>query len=455
MTTIFLSFMICVFPEVGIQVLYEPDHEQLYTFDVSSDLQHWWAIGYQPGYGYRMIVDGKSYDWFEEEIDKFRVILSNDYDQVAFVAPYNGREMVVWNNVAQNEYDQVCGEYEMPLFSPDGQHLAYSAFDGEQWVVVHDGKASPGFEGIQAPTFSNDSKHWAFAGKKAERWSLVLDGKVKAEHDYIEAVRFLPDGSLHYVCADDDRWILVRGSKKSPSYEEISETTVSKDGKHYAYACRTGEKWRAVHDGKEGTEYDNVKNLTLTPSGGHIAYAAGKGSWTYDGYFQYYRFDGSYTMVLDRRELLGGPEDYDIENITFSPDEAQIAYTIGKIGEQEYLVVDTTAYPAFHGITRLVGATAANRLAYSVYDEDDRHSVIAGDQRFGPYDYVDDLGLSADGSHVVAAVQEDGKWYVMIDGKLQDPFDRISWLRWAADRRSVGAIGVRDKALCRAVYAVQ
>jgi len=348
----------------------------------------------------------------------------------------------------------VCDQYERLLFSRDGQHLAYTAYNDEHWVVVHDGKASQDFDKVQSPTFSNDSKHWAFAGRRGERWSLILDGKVKAEHDYIEAVRFLPDGSLRYIAADGEHWYLVRGTKKNAPCEEISQTTVSQDGKHYAYAARTGEKWQAVHDGKAGKEYDNVKNLTLTPSGTHIAYAAGTGSWTYDGYFQYYRFDGSYTAVLDGRELLGGPEDYDVENFTFSQDETHAAYTIGKIGEQEYVVVDTTAGPAYGGVVRLVYASAADRIAYSVY-QNDSHYVIAGDQRFGFYDYVDDLDLSADGTHVIATVQQGGKKFVMIDGKLQDPFDKITGLRWAPDRKSVGVIGIQDKALCRAVYAVQ
>lgn len=450
-----LVCMITVFPCSEFEMIYEPAGEHLLAFDFSRDLQHWWAIVYHSGNGYRLVFDGKPHDWYEDPIDQFNVVMSDSGGHIAYVVSYKGRQMVVLDIIAQEEYDQICGEYESPLFSPDGQHLAYAAFDGEQWVVVHDGKASSGFQRVQAPTFSRDGQHWAFAGRKEERWFLVLDGKVKAEHDYIEGISFLPDNALRYVAVDDQRWVLIRGGKKGPAYEEISQITFSRDNQHFAYASRTGEKWRVIYNGKEWSEHDNVKNLTLSPSGKRVAYAAGTGKWVYDNYWRYYRFDGSFTAVLDEHKLQGGPDGYDVEEFMFSSDEAHLYYTIGKIGEQELVVVDATTEPAVHGIKRLVAASAADRIAYSIYEADDKHFVIAGGRRYGPFADVEDLGLNSDGEYVVFTAQQDGKWYVVINGKLQEPFDKISRLRWSQDQRSVGVIGIQNQALYRAVYTLQ
>lgn len=457
MITILLSFFLGVFPAVGTETLYEPEGEHLMGFDVSYDMQHWWAIGYDPQNGYRIIHDAEPKDWWEDQIDQYDVVLSDSGGHIAYVVTYGGREMAVLDDVPGDQYDQVGGEFEQLDFSPDGRHLAYTAYNGEQWVVVHDGKASPGFDHVQLPTFSRDSKHWVFAGRRGERWSLMVDGKVKAEHDYIEAYGFLPDGSLQYVSVDDGRWTLIRsGRKKGSSYDEISQAAVSSDGQHCAYAARTGEKWRAVCDGKEGALYDNVQHLTLSPSGRRCAYAAGTGNWVYDSYWRYNRFDGSFVAVLDGRELLGGIDGHDVEHFMFSPDETHVYYTIGKIGENTIVAVDTTAAPPVYGLHRLVRAKAADRIAYGIYERDSRDFVVFGGQRLGPYEDFGDLGLTADGEHLAATVKQGGKWRVMIDGKLQEHgFDRMSWLRWAPDQRSVAVIGLRDKALCRAVYAVE
>jgi hypothetical protein len=450
MTIAILAIIFGVFPAAGNQVLYKLGAMSVVEFSVSDDMHHWCAITIHPDSGYRVVADGKPGAWFQE-IDWLRLGFSRDWAHWAYVGTRDGRQVLVRDNREEKEYDQVCGEYEQPLFSADGQHLAYTALDADRWVVVRDGKESGVFDQVQPPVFSADNRHLVFAGRKGNRWLIMLDGFTKAEYDYIESARFLPDGSLTYIARDKERWFLVRGTKKGPAYDEISQSKTSRDGNHYAYAARTGEKWRIVFDGKPAAEYDNVADLTISPSGRHLAYAAGSGTWTYDNYFEYYRFDGSFATVRDGRELRWGPEGFDVEFLTFSADEAHVAYSIGKIGESGYVVVDTTAGPAYRGVVRLTYAPVGNRLAYSVY-QSDTHFVVLDDRRLGPYDDVEDLRFSADGSHVIITARQSGKWRVVIDGTDQDPFEKISYIRYSPDGQYAGVLGIRDKAIYRVVY---
>jgi hypothetical protein len=454
MIIIFLSFIIGGFPAAGAQDLYRLDNESLIDLGASPDLDHWFCVTTNAEHGFRLIADGKVGEWYDE-IDPFKVSYSRDGAHLAYVGTRNGRQVMVRDDREEKEYDKVCGDYELPLFSADGRRLGYTAFEADRWVVVCDGKESPAFDQVQPPVFSADGRHLVFAGRKGERWSIVLDGVTKAEHDFVESAGFLPDGSLMYVGRDKDRWSLVRGKTKGPAYDEISGLRTSRDDQHCAYAARTGEKWRAVLDGKPAAEYDNVKDLTFSPSGKRLAYAAGSGTWTYDGYWDYNRFDGSFCAVLDGRELHWGPEGYDVDYLTFSADEEHIAYSIGKIGEAGYVVTDTTAGPSYRGILTVVYAPAGSRWAYSYYQPGDSHFVALADRRFGPYNDTQGPFFSGEGNRLAYADRRGSDWQVAIDGVLQpDRFDRITYLRLSPDRQFAGLLGIQNETIRRVVYAL-
>lgn len=454
MIIILLSFIVSGFPAAGVQDLYQLQDEWLIDLGASPDLSHWFCVTTNNENGFRVIADGKSGGWFDE-IDPYKVTYSVDGVHLAYVGTREGRQVVVRDDREEKEYDKICGDYEQPLFSVDGKHLAYTARNNGRYIVVRDGKESPAFDGIRPPVFSADGKYLVYAGRKDDRWSVVLDGVTKAEHDYVESVCFLPDGSLIYVSRDKDRWSLVRGKTKGPAYDEISGLKISRDGSRYAYAARTGEKWRAVIDGKPAAEYDNVMDLTFSPSGKRLAYAAGSGTWTYDGYWDYNRFDGSFCAVLDGRELRRGPDGYDVEYLTFSADETRLAYSIGKIGESGYVVTDTMPGPNCRGILTVVFAPIGGRLAYSYYQPGDSHFVALADRRFGPYVDTQIPLFAGDGDRIVYAARRGADWQVAIDGVDQpDSFDRINYLRLSPDRKYAGLVGIRGMTIRRAVYAL-
>jgi hypothetical protein len=452
MIMIFLSFIISGFPAAGVQDLYQLNDEWLVDLGASADLDHWFCVTTNADDGFRIIADGRVGGWFGE-IDPYKVVYSSDGAHLAYVGTREGRQVLVRDDREETEYDKICGDYEIPLFSADGRHLAYTALKDGRYIVVHDGKESPAFDGVRPPVFSADGKHVVFAGRKDERWSVILDGQEKKPYDDVELLQFLPDGSLMYAVREGNQWFVIRGQKKSPPCDEISGLRSSRDGLHYAYAARVGEKWRAVLDGKPAAEYDNIMDLTFSPSGKRLAYAAGSGTWTYDSYWDYNRFDGSFCAVLDGRELHWGPDGYDVEYLTFSADEKHLAYSIGKIGESGYVVTDTAAGPSYRGILTVVYAPAGSQLAYSYYQPGDSHFVALADRRFGPY--VDTQSPFFSGDRIVYAARRGADWQVAIDGVDQpDVFDRITYLRLSPDRQFAGLLGIRKETIRRVVYAL-
>jgi len=455
MIMILLSFIVGIFPAAGVQDLYQLEDEWLIDLGASPDLDRWFCVTTSAEHGFRLVSDGKPGEWFEE-IDPFKVVYSKDGAHLAYVGTRAGKQVMVRDGKVEIECDRICGEYEQPLFSSDGKHLACTALIDGRYVVARDGKASQAFDGIRPPVFSADGNHLVFAGRKEERWSLVLDGQEKKKYDNVQALQFLPDNTLMYIARENDQWFVVRGTKQGPPCDEILELQSSRDGLRYAYSARTGEKWRVVIDGKPAKEYDNITDLTFSPSGKRIAYAAGSGNWVYDGYWDYNRFDGSFGAVLDGRELHWGPDDYDVDYMTFSADETHLAYSVGKIGMSGYVVTDTSAGPSYRGILSVVYAPLGGRLAYSYYQPGDSHFVAVGDLRYGPY-YDSQMPLfSRDAERVAYACRRGKDWRVAIDGVDQpDAFDRINYLRLSPDGKSAGLVGIRGTTLRRVVYDLQ
>jgi len=69
-------------------------------------------------------------------------------------------------------YDEVSN----PIFSPDGQHVAYMATQGDNQFVVVDGKPGPTYFDIRSLAFSPDSLHLAYEAKMIDKWLLIVDG---------------------------------------------------------------------------------------------------------------------------------------------------------------------------------------------------------------------------------------------------------------------------------------
>ena len=122
-------------------------------------------------------------------------------------------KFMVLDGKTGEEYDRLS---QVPVFSPTHGHLAYVARRANKSFVVVDGRPGPEFEEIQddvvpvlrnsgnldvyevhLPVFSPDGKHLAYAARSNWKWRLVLDGKDGPEHEGIDSAPiFSSDGKL-------------------------------------------------------------------------------------------------------------------------------------------------------------------------------------------------------------------------------------------------------------------
>lgn len=130
----------------------------------------------------------------------------------AYCAYRDKKEFVVVNGVEQKHYPGISGQkgiMELPVFSPDGQRLAYAASEGKgkQFLVI-DGLEGERFDSIGdgSLVFSPDSKRFAYLAQRGRKAFWVLDGIPGPEIATILLMNselsgtFSPD-SQHFVTA--------------------------------------------------------------------------------------------------------------------------------------------------------------------------------------------------------------------------------------------------------------
>jgi hypothetical protein len=224
---------------------------------------------------------------------------------------------MVVNGVAGKDYANVG----VPIFSPDGRHLAYTAQKttgtGTQTVVIHNGKEGPAFAQVGVPQFTGDGRHVAYLAGEGDRLRPFLDDKPLESTGH-------PGTTGLLVNVDGSRWaywreegIVVDGQlrpkhkARSGSERVDAVPQFSPDGKRFAYRVVQGAKTILVVDDKESQPYDSATDPTFSADSKHVAYVAIRDRRAY--------------AVVDGIE---GPPLFKLLNnaIVFSPDSKSFAY---------------------------------------------------------------------------------------------------------------------------------
>ncbi len=255
-------------------------------------------------------------------------------------------------------------------FSTNGKHLAYVASKDNLGWLVKDGVPGPPFS-IQFINFlfSPDGEHVAYV-EKGNR--LLVDGKkiaIMGGSDVEDSVAFSPDGRLAAYIAtkegppdDDDTRYVVANGLSGPAFDEISELTLSPDGKRVAYEAGMWDDkndkakprvhYAAVVDGRVQPKFSLVSNLKFSPDSKHFAYVA---------------FDGNDSRVI--LDGVPGMKFSSTGSIVFSTDGKHLAYVARQDGRQ-FVLIDGIAGPKFESV--LVGPVVCKdgRLEYLALEDD-------------------------------------------------------------------------------------
>lgn len=227
-----------------------------------------------------------------------------------------------------------------PVFSPDGNHLAFAASQGigDKEFIVYDGRPLTPFPSARTPVFSPDGRHLAYPAEPHD-WCVVLDGRPGPQFREVDRLTFSPDGArLAYVA---ETWSEARGKghlvvvdgTPGPEHPFVQPPVFSPDSKKVAYTASDGSTWSVVVDGKPGPSHKGRKKGTpvFSPDSRRLAYGGS------DGAKRFLVLDGQpgaqFDLLVD-------------ESVKFSPDSRHIAY-VAWTGQSQSVVLDTTPGPPF------------------------------------------------------------------------------------------------------------
>jgi len=314
--------------------------------------------------------------------DFAREDLRPDGPRLRMVAVPERTVKVVVDGVEGAGYDGVG----VPVFSPDGEHVAYCAvlktapmFE----TVVVDGARSKACNtmgpcgAVGEPVFSRDGRHVAYRAwrwklfTQSQKWRVVLDGSEGDGYERMTDPVFSPDGTrVAYIVRQGKKTLLISDGQTTPagSDEPVGLPAFSHDGKRIGYIARRGGRSLVVVDGVEGPAYDWIERLVFSPDG-RLAYAARRGQtalivvesgrreelspysdvgdpvFSPDGRrIAYWAQDGTNVRVV-ADGVAGRPYD-EIGKILFGPDGEHFAFE-ARLGSQWRLVVDGVEGPEY------------------------------------------------------------------------------------------------------------
>lgn len=193
--------------------------------------------------------EGKRYD----EVFGWSLVFRPGSATVAYAARRGGEEFAVVGTQEHPRYQSV----KRVVFSPDGEHTAYFAGEGNDNFLVLDGVQSErGYEALfgddqyfPAPLFSADSQAVAYVGLQGEHSLAVVGGQEGKPYGAVWGLVFSPKGSAAAYAASSEPGsaFVVVGDREGKVYNEVWPPMFSPDGEYVLYLAREGrEFWRVV-----------------------------------------------------------------------------------------------------------------------------------------------------------------------------------------------------------------
>lgn len=385
------------------------------------------------------------------------LVFSDDGSRFAY-AGRQGQEVVVvvdGKEFARLPHRENSGLFTAgPLrFSPAGKQFFYAYNDGQSLRVVANGKPGPELPGygseVQAPVFSPDDSRWAYVAfntTKRDNAILVVDGQ---EAKYLPGptvysqLAFLSDGKFVCVGTNKDGATLLVDGKPVVRASTIPEIVVSSaGGRVAAFIVKPGQGPEAVLwlDGREIEGTKGIAELVFSPDGKRYAALCGR--------------PGSQYIVSDGKrhgeyQHIGGNKNRGTSfGIAYTADSSKLIY-IGKNGNNHYVVTEGEESDGFQSMTpRVTVSEQGARVAYhgqAVTDSHQQRTVMVDGRRFpAPNTIVhDSFKFSPDGSRHSWMVSRVSPDYVFVDGQ-ELGFNRSSML-FSPNSQHVLVAGTQEK----------
>jgi hypothetical protein len=304
--------------------------------------------------------------------------------------------------------------------SPKGQHLAAVVLRGSRMVVVYDGVDGPRFDEIlavagnqnQKVIFSLDGARYAYVGRQGQEYVVMVDGKELlrggpwmspgSPYTTVDQFDFTPGGKHFYFIThklDPSRqyYQLYLDGKPGPVSNNAISSVFSADGEHHAYLIEINPV-TAVRP-----------SSALVVDGKPAGYLAGEPQFTTDG------------IHLFTKVLVPGTNSYDVlvDGKSFMRVASAQLY-MAPAGSGVLGVV----WSNFQGGSRFAFLTVGNRKVPG--------SECAGNAG------INGVYFSPDNKHFAIRCQASPtSYWVMTDGKKGQEYQGVSNVAFTADGRPV------------------
>ncbi|HEX2854426.1 MAG TPA: hypothetical protein VHO24_14410 [Opitutaceae bacterium] len=308
--------------------------------------------------------------------------------------------------------------------SPKGNFVFWGEMKTEvgrgQYRLVVNGKPEPwaGHQDLK-PVFSPDDRHYAYNAGTVEdhqKQVLIVDGKVA---NYVgHTPQWTADGKILLTIAPNNV-VLVDGKPGPYAGIQIEKITPSTVGSRFAVIMRKRNvNYEGVGtlylDGKEVPGTDGAMDISFSPDGKHYALRCRNPEAR------------SFFVIIDGKK--GSEYQSVADKFFWSPDSSKVAYQISSSG-RNFVVVNTEEFPVglVSSLTRdpIVFARSGGRYAFSSMDGSNRQFLTIVDGKnilpagFAPN--ADTFDFNDDGSRyafVVGPVGRNEISGVVIDGAV-------------------------------------
>lgn len=254
------------------------------------------------------------------------------------------------------------------VFSGNGKHHAYSAYQDKKNLLVRDGSEFPcGWCPDMLPVLSFDGARWASVDCESKspeskmRAQVIVDGQPFGnEYGRIANSPVFSHDGRRIAFGANTVWaigkdaegtglIVVDGKDLPARYEFVRTIVFSPDAKRLAYEAKRKGKFVVVLDGQESKEYTLVhpRSLVFSPDSRRFAYRVS----SEQGEF----------MVVDGAEQ--GPYKRILTAPAFSPDSRHVAY-LAASDKNQFAVIDAEARNTFDEVSVPDSGTDALRRDY-------------------------------------------------------------------------------------------
>ncbi len=237
---------------------------------------HWWAVTSPFTNTFRLIVDGKASDVYNEFTE---LVFSPNGEKCACYA----KDSKQWYLLTEEGASPLPGTEPGEInYSPNSEVMSFSYMEAEQETILTPTRKIRVYQRTGRYFLSFGGERLAFLGYRGNGMVVNINGKESHVFDEIKPLGFWSDGGFLYSARNGNLWELYKDEKAlTESYSEISEMVINLTGTAAGLIAKTtAGTYHGVLISDEYYEplvskfYDFASNITIHPTNPIIAFSA-------------------------------------------------------------------------------------------------------------------------------------------------------------------------------------